>query len=193
MDLASTFKSSPTAAQTFSSSSPDGSENDSSRDIGTQSSDAGSTNKRPEDESVNWEEQLTDQKSKAVNRLRGCVILALILAAFGVSITVFTLTRRADKEAFEIQYDGNVDKILDAFDGIFTKVGAVSALAADATAHSLDHNSSWPFHTLSNYQGRGGNARESSGSLYVALNHIVSEDELLQWEDYVLSDANQWM
>lgn len=151
------------------------------------------SSKREGEDSVDWDEQLTDQKSKAVNRLRGCVMLALIMAAFGVSITVFVLTRNADTEAFEIQYDGNVDKILDAFDDIFTQVGAISALAADATAHSQDLNTSWPFHTLSNYHGRGGNARELSGALYVSLNHIVTQQELQKWEEYVLTDANLWM
>ena len=154
---------------------------------------SGSSKRGGDESSTDWEEQLTDRKSKAVNQLRGCVMLALIMAAFGVSITVFVLTRNADTEAFEIQYNGNVDKILNAFDDIFAQVGAISALAADATAHSQDLNTSWPFQTLSNYHGRGGNARELSGALYVSLNHIVAQQELQKWEEYVLSDANQWM
>lgn len=153
----------------------------------------GSSKGETEDSANREEELITDRKSKAVNRLRGCVILALIMASFGVSITVFVLTRKADTEAFEIQYDGNVDKIHSAFESIFAEVAAISALAADATVHSQDHNSTWPFHTLSNFHGRGGNARELSGALYVSLNHIVSQQELQMWEEYVLSDANQWM
>lgn len=157
------------------------------------SSGSGKDSRKSDDDSVNLEEQLTEQKSKAVNRLRAYVLIALVLAAFGVSITVFVLSRKADTEAFEIQYEGNVDKIRDAFEGIFTQVGAISALAADTTAHAGDLNASWPFQTLSNFHGRGGNARKLSGALYVSVNHRLANKELEDWESYVLGDENIWM
>jgi hypothetical protein len=145
------------------------------------------------DSMENIEAQLTEKKTVAVNRLRGCVMLMLVLSALGVSVTVFILSRNADIEAFEIQYEGNVDKILDAFNGVFEDMGAISGLANDATTQSSDNNVSWPFLTLSNYHGRGGNARKLSGALFISLSHIVTKEQRPQWEDYVLSDANVWM
>ena len=143
------------------------------------------------------ESQLTEKKSRAVNRLRACVVLVLVLASLGVSITVYMLSRKADVEAFEIQYEGNVDKILDAFTTIFTEhVGAISGLANAATAHSADHSTIWPYQTLSNFHGRAGNARKLSRALHISSNHIIQggKQELKDWETYVLSpESNIWM
>lgn len=145
------------------------------------------------DDDDHSEGNLDGKKSEAVNRLRACVVLVLVCAALGVSFTVFRLSRRADEASFEIQYEGNVDKIKASFQGIFQQVGALSGLAADATAHSADHFSNWPYQTLSNFHGRAGNARSLSGALYVSINHIVTKNELEQWEEYTLGSVNTWM
>ena len=160
-------------------------------------STSGNSSSNNEDDMDNIESQLTEKKSRAVNRLRACVVLVLALASLGVSITVYMLSRKADVEAFEIQYEGNVDKILDSFSTIFTEhVGAISGLANAATAHSADHNTSWPYQTLSNFHGRAGNARKLSRALHISSNHIIKggKQALEDWETYaLLPESNSWM
>ena len=99
-------------------------------------------------------------------------------------------------EAFEIQYEGNVDKILEIFEGIFNQVGSsIGGLGLDITAYSEDHDpKNWPFQTISNFPGRAGNARALSGALFISVNHLVSHSQKQQWEEYVLSNTtNTWM
>ena len=137
---------------------------------------------------------LENKKTAAVNRLRMLVIVVLVIASFGVSFTVFILSRKADQESFEIQYDGTVDKIFEVFTEVFDQIGAISGLGLDITAYSEDHNTTWPYQTISNIHGRGGNARTLSGALYISINHLVKETQKKEWEEYVLNNqTNTWM
>jgi len=154
---------------------------------------SGNSSTTDSDDLGKLEEQLTEKRSHVINRLRACVMAVLVLASIGVSLTVYILSNEADVDAFEIQYTGNVDKIADAFQGVFTQIGAISALAADASAQSVDQNSTWPFQTLSNFHARGANARSMSGALSVSLNHMVNESDRLLWESYVLGSASHWV
>ena len=137
---------------------------------------------------------LENKKTAAVNRLRMLVIVVLVIASFGVSFTVFILSRKADQESFEIQYDGTVDKIFEVFTEVFDQIGAISGLGLDITAYSEDHNTTWPYQTISNIHGRGGNARTLSGALYISINHLVKDEDKDEWEKYVLNNqTNTWM
>jgi hypothetical protein len=172
-------------------------ENDHDATIGDDHSSTGGENSSQSKSGGSDEDHLARNldgtKSAAVNRLRACVVVVLVCAAFGVSFTVFYLSRRADIDSFENQYEGNVNKIKASFQGIFQQVGALSGLGADATAHSADHGTKWPYQTLSNFHGRAGNARMLSGALYISINHIVTKNQLAQWEAYTLGSDNAWM
>ena len=148
--------------------------------------------KTSEDEH-NIKEELTKKETTAVFRLRMTVLLVLVLAAAGVSITVLLLTRQAEIDEFEIQYDGSAQKILDTFDAILKEMAAISGVGVAATAHSVDHHIEWPYLTLSNFQERAGNARELSKALSASISPLVRADQLEAWEAYVRSEENYWM
>ncbi len=147
------------------------------------------------------------QETKRVIRLRFVVILILIAAAASVSWTVYFITKSAEKEDFELQYDGVADKIIESFQEIMVQMSAVSSLAGEATTHAQQQqrilqfsnntdvvaHSDWPFVTLSNFQERAGNVRTISGAIYVSVNPIVEANQLPFWEEYVRGNANSWM
>jgi hypothetical protein len=136
---------------------------------------------------------IKDLLSTKVFRLRVLVIIALLLAATAVSIVIYVITRNAEMDEFEIQYEGNAEKVIDSFNDIVKVMGAISGIGVAAEAHSQNAKSEWPFVTLSNFQERAGNARTLSGTLYVSINPIVdTKEELVKWEEYVLGENNQW-
>jgi hypothetical protein len=137
-------------------------------------------------------DQLSRKETTAVFRLRVVVSLALLLAAAAVSYVVYFITRKAEMDAFEVQYEGAAEKVVISFTDIVEEIGAISGLGLAASAYSLDTKSEWPFVTLSNFQERARNARRNSGTLYVSINPVVDTEELDKWEEYVLSDNNSW-
>ena len=168
--------------------SSSGSENQSNND------NTSSTGSRATEDSEAIKEQLSKRETQAVFRLRLLVILVLLGAAAAVSIVVYYITEKAQVSEFHIQYDGVSEKVLQSFSGIIFEMGAISGLAVAASAHSVDYKSDWPFLTLSNFQQRAGNARTLSQALYVSLNPIVTEENRAKWEEYVLSNSNNyWM
>jgi hypothetical protein len=136
---------------------------------------------------------IKDLLSRKVVQLRVLVLIALLLAAAAVSIVIYLITRNAEMDEFEIQFDGNAEKVIESFTDIVKTMGAISGLGVAITAHSQNTKSKWPFHSLSNFQERAGNARTLSGTLYVSVNPIVdTKEELDMWEEYVLGESNQW-
>ena len=139
-------------------------------------------------------DKLSKNETRLVFRLRLLVLLVLLMAAGGVCAVVFLITRRAQVDAFEIQYDGVAGKVVDSFTAILTEMAAISGLGVAASAYGIDSQSSWPFVTISNFQERAGNARTLSGALFVTINPLVSGEQFDPWERYVLQDsANYWM
>lgn len=136
---------------------------------------------------------IKDLLSRKVVRLRVLVIIALLLAAAAVSSVIYLVTRNSEMDEFEIQFEGNAEKVIESFTDIIKEMGAISGLGVAASANSLNDISEWPFVTLSDFQERAGNARALSGTLYVSINPIVdTKVELDKWEQYVLGENNQW-
>jgi hypothetical protein len=139
-------------------------------------------------------DEIKDLLSRKVVRLRVLVLIALLLAAAAVSTVIYVITRNAEMDEFEVQFEGNAEKVIESFTEIVKTMGAISGLGVAISAHSQNTESEkWPFVTLSNFQERAGNARTLSGALYVSINPIVdTKEELDRWEEYVLSEKNQW-
>lgn len=181
------------------------------KDSGNSSSRSGRSNRTgesTEDDLQTIKDALAKHETKQVFRLRVVVVLILIAAATGISLTVYFLTKNAEEEEFEVQYYGLADKIIEHFQDMMQKMSAVSGLAVAATAHSesmeemwaqkwgaleLDIPVAWPFVTLPNFQERGGNVRSLSGAIYVSINPIVTTEQLPYWESFVQGEANKWM
>jgi hypothetical protein len=139
-------------------------------------------------------DEIKDLLSSKVVHLRVLVIVALLLAAAAVSTVIYIITRNSEMDEFELQFDGNAEKVIESFTDIVKTMGAISGLGVAMSAHSQNSESEkWPFVALSNFQERAGNARALSGTLYVSINPFVdTKEELDKWEEYVLGESNQW-
>jgi hypothetical protein len=122
------------------------------------------------------------------------VMIILLLAAVGVSIAVFLITKSSETEEFENQYEGAAEEIVESFEGIIEKVGTISSIGVEAISHGMDRpDVRWPFITLSSFQQRLSTARILSGALYVTISPLVSDGERYEWEKYVVGEQSDWM
>ena len=92
-----------------------------------------------DDEAQDIKDSLASIETRQVFRLRFVVLLILVAAATSISVTVFFITRNAEKEEFQIQYYGIADKIIQAFQDVMVEISAVSGLAVAARAGLLPH------------------------------------------------------
>jgi hypothetical protein len=144
-------------------------------------------------ESIKQEFALTE--TGYILSLRVLVIVLLIIVAAGVCVLVFVISRNAENDEVEVQFEGASQQILKAFDAIKTdRISALSSLAVAAIAHGVDHSRSWPFVALSSFQQRSLTARSNSGILQVSINTFVPEEKRDEWERYVVEEVDsQWI
>ena len=97
------------------------------------SSNASGTNSKSEtnrtgtiDDEVNMiKEELAHVETKNVFRLRIIVIIILVVVAIAMSVTVYYITRKAETEAFEIEFEGVGEAIITSLNGTFNDMRVV--------------------------------------------------------------------
>jgi type II secretory pathway pseudopilin PulG len=138
--------------------------------------------------------QLAEKESNSILLLRILVIVILVIAAAGVSILVYSISKKAEVDQFQTQFHGASEQIHEAFEAIGkNRISALGSLAVAAIAHGVDHHRHWPFVALSSYQERAFTARSDSGVLQVSINHFVTEDKRDEWEEFAVSEDAQWI
>jgi hypothetical protein len=138
-------------------------------------------------------EQLAQSETNAVFRLRVLVISILLLAGTSLSVVVYYISRKAEGNEFETQFEGTAQKVIDSFEDIVHhKLGAISSVAVAAIAHGIDHQRFWPFVSISAFQQRCSNARSLSKALLLSISPHVNQTNRDEWEHFVAED-HSWM
>jgi hypothetical protein len=155
------------------------------------------TNKSPsssdETSHTSIKNELARRETGYILSLRVLVIFLLIIMAAGVSVLVFLISRNAEKEEVDTQFEGASQQILEAFAAIKTdRISALSSLGVAAIAHGVDHSRSWPFVSLSSFQRRSLTARSNSGILQVSINTFVTDEKRDEWERYVVEEVDSY-
>jgi hypothetical protein len=111
-----------------------------------------------------------------------------------VSVVILIVTRSGESEAFETQYEGAAQKLIDSFSEVVIKMGAISGLGVAFAAHTGTSESTWPYVTLPYFHQRALNVRDTSGALFVSISPLVPEGNLEEWNNWTQSTAeNEWM
>ncbi|CAB9498657.1 Receptor-type guanylate cyclase gcy [Seminavis robusta] len=141
------------------------------------------------------QEEISSKETLAVLRLRQTVALILMLATVTVSLLIYLIRKNGEAQEFQNQYDAAADKIIESYEDIIHKMGAISGLGVALASHSMGQKtfSEWPFVSLPNFQVRAGNARELSGALAVSISHIVPRGEFNAWHEFVNGPDNAWI
>lgn len=109
-------------------------------------------------------EMLAKRESIAVFRLRLFFMAILVVTATVVSYLIHHVTRSGETDAAKAQYEAATDKINTSFKGIMNKMGSVSGLGVAITSEALDHEASWPFVSMRDFQQKAENALHVSGA-----------------------------
>jgi hypothetical protein len=134
------------------------------------------------------------KESVAVDRLRLLVFVVILIAAVSISLTVYMITRDGENKEFESQFNGMAEQLTTTFNGIASqKIGVLGGLRVSFISHAIDHNNTWPFVTLPNFQQRAATAKRMSNSIYLGIHPIVDDSERDDWEKYVAQEGFQWM
>jgi hypothetical protein len=173
----------------FSSSAGGGSsKNNGSTSTGTESESAG-TYSSAHDSSAGGKGQLGRKETDNVNRLRYLVLSILFMAAAGVSVLVFLISKQSEDEEMETQFISASARLSEAFDAIRTeRIATLASLAVAAIAHGVDHSRDWPFVSLSFYQQRAFTAKQNSGVLQVSIAPFVAPENRQEYEEYIVSN-----
>ncbi|KAG7348786.1 family 3 adenylate cyclase [Nitzschia inconspicua] len=140
--------------------------------------------------------ELSGQETKYVNRLRYLVLFVLTLVAIAISCLVYFLVDAATISEMESGYERAVGHVTDAFQEIRdVRISSLATLAIAANAHGQDHETVWPFVSLSFFQERAYIPSLQSGVLQVSIAPFVSDNYTADWEAYIVGDGAdvEWM
>ena len=154
-------------------------------DLDLENSTAMSNTQNSNGDGNSSEEELARKETRAVFRLRVLVILVLFLAAMAVSLAVFFITRRAEKDEFETQFEGSAEKVLSSFgDIVETKIGAAGSLALAITTHVSETNKTFPFATVDSFRQKAAAARSLSEAIAFCTFPYITNETRSDWESY---------
>lgn len=82
-----------------------------------------------DDEAIIIKEELARVETKNVFRLRIVVIVILVTVAMTMAFTIYYITRKAEIEEFEIEYEGVSDSIIASLNGTCKGVKVVRSIS----------------------------------------------------------------
>lgn len=158
------------------------------------SADDSDTNNRE-----NIKNQISQKESIQVTRLKWSFIIIKLLVATAVAFTIYYMTSYSENEEYEVQYYSVASAVTNSFHHMVNRIGSVSTISKAATIYGIDQykNSNgqqdWPFHTISHFQQRAATSRLLSGSLYMSMPPLVTDQNRMKWEEYVMGSDRKWM
>jgi hypothetical protein len=92
-----------------------------------------------------------------------------------------------------VSFVGSASRIVHSFENILEeKIAAIAAFGVTITAASVANNSTWPFVTVDQFQQRSASSRSLSGSQYLNLVPIVTDNTRGAWETYSVAHK-EWL
>lgn len=134
--------------------------------------------------------QLSAQQSRNVFRLRVLVMSVLILACTVLATLMYQINRQAEVDTFESQFNGAAAKLIDTFEGLTDRMGAVVGLGM-AYASSEQN---WPFVDLKDFEELAAHARLLAGVNSIGIHPVVDEHDFDAWNHFVSQPEHKgWM
>jgi len=151
------------------------------------------TSAKEAEETKKIQEELSKRESRNVFRLRLIVMGVLICTAAIVSSVVYMIVRDGQEQEFKNQYEGAASKVVAAFEQIMIRMESVAGLATAYTSQGMHHNA-WPFISMEEFPPQARNALALSGSLWIGMHPIITNNYFRAWDTYSQDPANyDWM
>jgi hypothetical protein len=135
---------------------------------------------------------LARKETKAVNVLRALVLALLLITATLTSVGVYFYTSNEEKQNFEVEYQANAERIIEAFHyAVVRRLGAINSMATAITSYALDTNQTFPFVTIPHFEIRGSDLRVQAGGAIIHWMPLVTDETRVAWEEYALANRYQ--
>ena len=139
---------------------------------------------------------LSKEGSTSIKQTRVLVLSVLIIAATGICVAVYFISRNTESEQFKSQYDGIALKVFGSFEMLTSRMSAINSIGSAATIAGFNRTSSrtsWPFVTLPSFEQRATTVLSLSLALDVSLYPLVTPQNREEWEDYCVGADKYWM
>jgi flagellar basal body-associated protein FliL len=162
-------------------------ENDHPSDHSVSTSDDG-TEHSPEMQS-----KIRSKESSQILYLRIIVTIVLLLAASLTAYAIFKITRSAEKDQFENQFNDHSIKVIDAFEAnIFNTIGALDNMAVSITSFAQTTSATWPMVVPPQFEISGASSRRLANADLVTFLPLVTSTSRLEWEEFSVSNL-EWI
>jgi hypothetical protein len=95
--------------------------------------------------------------------------------------------------SLHVSFVGSAARVVQSFENILEeKIAAITAFGVTITASAVANNSTWPFVTVDLFQQRSASSRSLSGSQYLQLVPIVTDNTRAAWEAYSVANKG-WL
>jgi hypothetical protein len=136
---------------------------------------------------------LAKKETKQVLCLRVAVFAVLLITALIVSLGLYFVTRRSQKDEFKAQFEANADKIVDSFlASMERRLSALSALSTTITSYAKAANATFPNVTLPDFYARASDTRILSNLLVIFYLPLVTDQNRRAFEEYARKER-QWV
>ncbi|KAL7559966.1 hypothetical protein ACA910_022456 [Epithemia clementina (nom. ined.)] len=131
-------------------------------------------------------------ETKAVQCLRGVVLVLLVLTTTLVSVGVHRYTKHEETTKFETDYRRNAHKLVQEFhNAVERRLGSISTMSTAMTSFALYTNQSFPFVTIPDFALRGSDVRAQANALVIHYMPLITDDNRFEWEEYALANRFQ--
>ncbi|CAB9509771.1 Receptor-type guanylate cyclase gcy [Seminavis robusta] len=142
--------------------------------------------KKANQDLVEERKKLAQKENEAVRWLRIVVFVVLLVTAALVSVGVYVLLRKDQKDDFEHDYQANALKIIESFhQSVERYLEALDSLSIAYTNHAFVTGSVFPNVTLPDFEVRGANTRILGGAPVINFYPLITDETRPGWEAYV--------
>ena len=143
---------------------------------------------------------IAKRENQAVMIWKLVVLSVLVLITVGVSITVFVYVDSKEQQAFESNYEDDVEKIFaDVGVNLGHRFTQLDAIALGAASYANSTNARWPGVTIPDSAVKFAKARSATGAVslcqYQFVANELSEDvaQRMLWENYARLNGPLWL
>lgn len=139
-------------------------------------------------------EEIARKETSMVTRLKFGVLSCLAIAAVATALIIYITADTGETNQYKIQLNGAYKKISHSFVGVAAKrietMAAMKIITVIEGMHDV-----WPFVTVPSFQESSKNILDSSGALLLVFHPRIDDNDTQrsQWENYVSSNASDWM
>jgi hypothetical protein len=133
------------------------------------------------------EEKLAKHETNTLLRLRLSVVLVLMAAAMGVGVAVYSSTKNSEDLKFQVHFENDAYKVLDAMSSTLQKtMASLDSLAVTMISSARALNQTWPYVTLPDFGVQMAKILPATKAMYIQVAPFVTPEHRFRWETYAL-------